>query len=57
MYVDSGHGMGLERKPEWRDRLDEKTSGKDLQDDDDDDDDNNDVNPVWYRLTWANRED
>ena len=44
--------MGLEKRPEWKDGLDEKTSGKDLQDDDDDD-----VNPVRYGPTWANRKD
>lgn len=27
-------GRGLESRPEWEDGLDERTSGKDLQDDD-----------------------
>lgn len=31
-----GVGRGLERRPEWEDGLDERTSGKDLQDNDDD---------------------
>lgn len=41
--------MGLEKRPEWKDGLDEKTSGKDLQDDDD----HHHVNPVRYGPTWA----
>lgn len=30
-----GRGVGLERRPEWKDALDEETSGKDLQDNED----------------------
>lgn len=45
--------MGLEKRPEWKDGLDEKTSGKDLQDDDD----HHHVNPVRYGPTWVNRKD
>lgn len=34
------------RRSGWKNGLNEKTSGKDLQDDDHDDDDNDDVNHV-----------
>lgn len=47
--------MGLERKPGWKDGLNEKTSGKDLQDDDDNNNDN--VSHIRYGPTWAHRED
>lgn len=45
----------MERRPEWEDGLDEKTYGKDLQDNDDDSN-NDDVYHVRYGPTWAYRE-